>query len=76
MSYKTYLPYCVLQLGAALEKIMQTYLLISTKINISIISIRISEDRYGSNLRVEFGALLARKRFSVNKYSGVLLVAE
>lgn len=37
------------------------YLLISTKINISVISIRISEDHYGSNLRIEVSALLARE---------------
>lgn len=35
-------------------------LLISTKINISVISIRTSEDHYGSILRIEISALLAR----------------
>lgn len=42
---------------------MQMYLLISTKINISVISIRISEDHYGPILRTEIGALLAREKF-------------
>lgn len=55
---------------------MQTYLLISPKINISVVSIRISEDHYGSNLGIEIGALLARERFtsSVSKYSRLLLL--
>lgn len=46
-------------------------LLITTKINISVISIRISEDHYGSILRIEIGALLAREKFtsSMNKHS-------
>lgn len=76
MLYKTYLQYCVLQLEAALrKKIMQMYLLISTKINISVISIRISEDHYGSNLGLEIGALLAREfTSSVNKCSRLLLL--
>lgn len=72
--YKTDLQYCVLQLEAAL-KIMQMYLLISTKLNISVISIRISEDHYGSNLGTEIGALLAREKFTRSiKYSRLLLL--
>lgn len=74
MLYKTYLQYCVLQLEAAL-KIMQMYLLISTKLNISVISIRISEDHYGLNLGTEIGALLAREKFTSSvKYSRLLLL--
>lgn len=71
---RTYLQYCVLQLEAALQ-IMQIYLLISTKLNISVISIRISEDHYGSNLGTEIGALLVRKKFANSiKYSRLLLL--
>lgn len=44
---KIFLQYCVLQLEAAFKIIMQMYLLISTKINISVISIRISETIMG-----------------------------
>lgn len=67
--YKTYLQYCVLQLEAAFKK--YKCLLITTKINISVISIRISEDHYGSILRIEISALLAREKFtsSMNKHS-------
>lgn len=52
------------------------YLLTSTKINISVISIGISEDHYGSILRTEIGALLAGEKFtSSTKHSGLLLLA-
>lgn len=53
------------------------YLLISTKINISVISIRISEDYYGPILRIEIGALLAREKLTsfINKHSRLLLLA-
>lgn len=61
---KIYLQYCVLQLEVAFKIIMQIYLLISTKINISIFSIRISEDHFGPILRTEIGALLAREKFT------------
>lgn len=57
---------------------MQIYLLINTKINISVISIRISEDFYGSILSIESGALLVREKFtsSINEHSSLYLLAE
>lgn len=57
---------------------MQIYLLINTKINVSVISIRISEDFYGSILSTESGALLVREKFtsSINKHSSLYLLAE
>lgn len=52
------------------------YLLISTKINISVISIRISEDHYGPILRTEIGALLAREKFTSSiKHLKLLMLA-
>lgn len=57
---------------------MQIYLLINTKINISVISSRISEDFYGSILRTEIGALLVQEKFTscINKHSKFYLLAE
>lgn len=57
---------------------MQIYLLNNAKINISVISSRISEDFYGSILRIEIGALLVREKFtnSINKHSRFYLLAE
>lgn len=48
------------------------YLLISTKINISVTGIRVSEAHYGPIL-IEIGALLARKfTGSVNNIQGYI----